>query len=309
MTEPMTDLPCTARVPADVEAPDRILWGLTARQIAILAAAAAIAYLLWRAIGDRVPLAVTAAVLVPVAGAAAVLALGRRDGLPLDAWLLAAVRYRRRPRLAVPTEPVEPSGWGPVSERRPLPAVLRLPATAIDDDGSIAVPDTGSVALVVATTVNVDLRTGPEQAAIVGAYGRWLNSLTGPVQVVVSTQRVDLSSQATRIADAAHELPHPALADAALDYAAFLDELAEHRDPLGRTVTVACVAPAGARGEAVRRAEHTAASLTAVGCRSAVLGAATATTVVVGAVDPFAPTDASWPRTPPNDPVTAARSS
>jgi hypothetical protein len=301
----MVDVPCTARVPADVEAPDRILWNLTARQIAILATAAATAYLLWRTIGHRVPLAVTAVVLVPVAGAAAVLALGRRDGLPLDAWLLAAVGYRRGPRRAVPADLVEAAGSGQAPAREPLPSVLRLPATAIHDDGTITVPDVGSVALVAATTLNVDLRTGSEQAAIVGAYGRWLNSLTGPVQIVVSTQRVDLASQAARIAEAAPGLPHPALADAALDYAAFLDQLAEHRDPLWRTVTVACAAPAGARGEAVRRAEHTAAALTAVGCRSAVLDAGTVTAVVTAAVDPFAPTDASWPRTPPDSPVTA----
>ncbi|GIJ64887.1 PrgI family protein [Virgisporangium aurantiacum] len=300
------DEPCAARVPADVEAPDRILWGLTARQIAILAAAAAVVYLLWQTIGVRLPLPVFAVAVIPVAGAAAALALGRRDGLSLDAWLLAAIRHRRAPRRAVPANPAGSAPFGPDTTGHPLPAVLRLPATAIADDGTITVPDVGSVALVAATTVNVGLRTAGEQAAIVGAYGRWLNSLTGPVQIVVSTQRVDLASQAIRIADAAPHLPHPALSDAALDYAEFLEQVAEQRDPLCRTVTVACTAPAGSRGEAMRRAEHTGAALAAVGCRAAVVDAATATAVLTAAVDPFQPADASWPRTPPHTPVTAA---
>src|SRR6266542_1451886 len=152
--------------------------------------------------------------LIPVAGVSVALALGRRDGLPLDAWLLAAIMYRRGPRRAAPA----PEGataappWAPAVVAEPPPAVLRLPADAIGDDGVIALDDGTAAVLVAATTVNVGLRTGAEQAALVGSYGRWLNSLTGPVQVVVSAQRVDLTSHALRVADSAQSLPHPALA-------------------------------------------------------------------------------------------------
>jgi hypothetical protein len=59
---------------------------------------------------------------------------------------------------------------------------------------------------------------------------------------VIPAQRVDLSSHAQRIADAADTLTNPALAGAAHDYAAFLDDLAARRDPLWRTVTVAVTA-------------------------------------------------------------------
>src|SRR6266542_3697200 len=195
------DVDVRARVPADVEAPDRIVWGLTARQVAILAAAAATGYLVFKAVGTLVPLPVVAIMLIPVAGVSVALALGRRDGLPLDAWLLAAIMYRRGPRRAAPA----PEGataappWAPAVVAEPPPAVLRLPADAIGDDGVIALDDGTAAALVAAT-------------------GRWLNSLTGPVQVVVSAQRVDLTSHALRVADTAQSLPHPALADAALDY-------------------------------------------------------------------------------------------
>src|SRR5450631_1525527 len=57
-----------ARVPADIEAPDRILGDLTARQVAVLAIGAAVAYLAWRALHTRLPVTVLIAAGVPFAG-------------------------------------------------------------------------------------------------------------------------------------------------------------------------------------------------------------------------------------------------
>ncbi len=304
-----TDIEVRARVPADIEAPDRIMWGLTARQVAILAAAAGLGYLVLKTVGRLLPLPVVAILLIPLAGVAVALALGRRDGLPLDAWLWAAIGHRRAPGRAAPApEGIStPPAWAPAGADPP-PAVLRLPAQAISDDGVIDLGD-GATVLVAATTVNVGLRTGAEQAALVGSYARWLNSLTGPVQVVVSAQRVDLTSHALRVADAAQSLPHPALADAALDYCDFLLDVAARRDPLWRTVTIAHTAHGerGAATEAMRRADHTAATLSTLGAQTRVLDGPTASAVLTAAVDPYQFADASWPRTPAQDAVTAPR--
>jgi hypothetical protein len=301
-----------ARVPADIEAPDRIVWGLTARQVAIIGAAAALGYLILRTVGRYLPLPVVAILLIPLAGVSVALALGRRDGLPLDAWLWAAILNRRTPRRAAPAPEgvTRPPAWAPlVAADGPPPAVLRLPARSISDDGVIDLGDGGATVLVAATTVNVGLRTGAEQAALVGAYARWLNSLTGPVQVVVSAQRVDLTSHAMRVADAAQSLPHPALADAALDYSDFLLDVAARRDPLWRTVTIAHTAHGerGAATEAMRRADHTAATLSTLGAQTRVLDGGTATAVLIAAVDPYQYADASWPRIPSHQPVSAPR--
>nr|BFE56367.1 hypothetical protein GCM10020063_008930 [Dactylosporangium thailandense] len=301
-----------ARVPADIEAPDRIVWGLTARQVAILGAAAAIGYLILKSVGRLLPLPAVAILLIPLAGVAFALALGRRDGLPLDAWLWAAIMHHRSPRRAAPAPEgaARAPAWAPAAAAdEPPPAVLRLPADSISDDGVIALGEGGATVLVAATTVNIGLRTGAEQAALVGAYARWLNSLTGPVQVVVSAQRVDLTSHAMRVADAAETLPHPALADAALDYSDFLLDVAARRDPLWRTVTIAHTATGerGAPAEAMRRAEHTAATLATLGAQTRVLDGATASAVLTAAVDPYQYTDASWPRTPVHQPITAPR--
>jgi hypothetical protein len=296
-----------ARIPADVEVPDRIVFNLTARQAAILVVAAAAGYLTVRALGPYVPVPALMLVLTPIAGAAVTLALGRRDGVPLDVWLWAAVRYRRSPRTMVPAPVAAVPAWAPgtAPPAGQVPGLLRLPADAISAGGAVDV-DGGAVALVAATTVNVGLRTGAEQAALVAGYGRWLNSVTGPVQVVVSTRRVDLAAAADRLLDAAAGLPHPALADAAAEHAEFLLDVAEQRDPLWRTVTVACTAPGGpgAAAEALRRAEHAAAALAALGGRTRVLDGPAVAAVLATTVDPFAPVDASWPRALPQQPVT-----
>jgi hypothetical protein len=302
-----------ASIPADVEAPDKLIYGLTARQVAILATAAVIAYGLWRGLTRlHLPLPVVVFALIPIMGVAAGLALGRRDGLSLDAWFLAAILHRRTPKRAVaaPEGLIAAPAWAPTpvpnpGKRQPAPTVLRLPAHAIGEAGVIDLGGNAAT-MVAATTVNIGLRTGGEQYALLGAYARWLNSLTGPVQVAVSTQRVDLSSHAIRISDAAATLGDPNLADAALDYAEFLLDVAARSDPLWRTVTIVCTTPGGkgADIEALRRGEHTASALAALGVDTRVLNGAAATAVLTAAVDPYQYTDASWPRAVATTPVT-----
>jgi hypothetical protein len=382
------------RIPADVEAPDKILYGLTARQVAILAAAAVLAYTVYRVLGPHLPWPVLLACLTPVAAVAALLALGRRDGLSMDAWVLAGIRHTRAPTRLTPTGPPPPApGWAPqpVLTGRGEPTggrgvgVLRLPVDAITDAGVVDTGDGRTVALVAATTVNLTLRTPEEQAALLQGYGRWLNSLTAPVQIVVSAARVDLTAHADRITDTltTHPTPadptpadpapvdpapvdpapvdpapagpaltdpaliNPALAAAARGYADFLTQLAATRDPLWRTVTIAHTSPGGGspgparrvtrrgrsastptptsistststsgsagverarrvrvRGEVRRRAEHTAAALSALGARAAVLDGGRVTGLLATAADPYAPTRATWSRARPGAVVT-----
>ena len=306
---PEVELAPRAAIPADVEAPDKLVYGLTARQVAILTVAAGACYLLWRAVGRLVPPQLAVAGFAPVLAVAAALALGRRDGLGMDAWLLAAVRQRRAPRRLIPApEGVSPPpGWAPQLPDRGGPAVLRLPAQAIGGDGVVGLGGGRAGCLVAATAVNIGLRTGDEQAALLAGYGRWLNGLTGPVQVVVSAQRADLTGHALRVADAADALPVPALADAASGYARFLLEVAARRDPLARTVTIVCTAAGPtAPTEAVRRAEQAAAALAALGVDTRVLDGGAVTAALTAAVDPYQPGDASWPRSLPDAPVTTS---
>ena len=86
------------RLPADIDREDRLLAGLTARQLAYLSAAGLVVAGLWTATRTFVapPIAVVAS--APVAALGAVLALGRRDGLPADRLALAFLRHAKSNR-------------------------------------------------------------------------------------------------------------------------------------------------------------------------------------------------------------------
>jgi hypothetical protein len=278
-----------ARMPADVDAPDKVLYGLTFRQLAILAVAALVFYGSWRALHGLVPVPVLAGAAVLVGGLVFGVAVGRRDGLPLDVWLLAAVRHSRTPHTLSTTDTAErlPSWVDAAAARMPLPAPLRLPATAIDDRGEITLAG-GRAALVAATTVNLALRTSDEQAALIDGFGRWLNSLSTPTQIVVSAQPVDLHTHATILATAAADLP-PALAAACADHAGFLDDLARRRDPLRRQVLLVTTHSAEPEHAARRRADDTARALSGLGVTTRALDGAAVTAALAAAADPYRP--------------------
>jgi hypothetical protein len=245
MTRRDTEPPLRARVHADVERKDALLFGFTFRQLVILTVTGLILYAAWTALARAVPPPVFLAAAIPIAGAAFALAMGRRDGIPLDAWVWHAIRYRRAPhRLVAGAEDVTAApGWvqtttGP-ADRLPLPAPLRLPARGITPDGLVDLGPDGTTALAQASTVAFGLRTAAEQNALVAGFGRWLNSLDAPVQILIRAQPVDLTTLADRIHDRAPSLPHPALEQAALAHVAFLDDLATQRELLHRQVTIA----------------------------------------------------------------------
>ncbi|SRR6266536_2645823 len=240
------------RIPADVDREDRLLADLTARQVAILATAGVVLWLAFMATRHLVPPAVFAGAAAPVALAVVVLALGRRDGLSLDRLAVAAVRQARSPRRLVPA----PEGIHPpptwidpnvAAQAGPPPAPLRLPATAIHPSGPVRLDGDGAVAVAAASTVNFALRTPAEQQALTGAFGRWLNSLQQPAQILIRAHRVDLSAMVTELRRNAPALPHPALERAALGHASFLSGLAGERDLLARQVLVTVREPTAER--------------------------------------------------------------
>jgi hypothetical protein len=281
-----------ARMPADVDAPDKVLYGLTFRQLAILAVAAVIFYGAWQALHSLLPVPVLLGAAVVLGGLVFGLAVGRRDGLSMDVWLLSAVRHSRAPQALSTTDTTATTpDWvqAPASKVM-LPAPLKLPADAIDEQGEINLGAT-KAAMVAATSVNLALRTSDEQAALVDTFGRWLNSLSTPTQIVVSAQPVDLRSHARTLAAAADRMPHPALAQAAADHARFLDDLAERRDPLRRQVLIVTRTTTGELGEhtARRRADQTVRSLSGLGVTTRALDGSAATAALAAAADPYRP--------------------
>lgn len=201
------------------------------------------------------------ALAVPVAVTAVILALGRRDGVPMDRMFLAAIRHRTTPRTRVArpddfqddshSAPAwldarrRPSQEQPETGRRRGHAPLRLPATSVTDSGTnssgtdVGVIDLGADGLAVAavaSTVNFALRTPAEQEALVATFGRYLHSLAAPVQVLIRAERLDLTGQVGELHSGAARLPHPAMQAAALEHADYLTWLADHTVLLRRQV-------------------------------------------------------------------------
>ncbi|MCP2200378.1 hypothetical protein LX90_004069 [Lentzea flava] len=189
-----------------------------------------------------VPLTLFLIVAIPIGVIAAFLAIGQRDGITMDRLVLTALRQRVSPRYRVTapegvhpapewlTHQVNMSGNGnantPHSSTAVVsPAALRLPAEAVTDTGVIDLGNDGVAVVAVCSTINFGLRTPAEQEALVASFGRYLHSLTAPVQVLIRAERLDLSGQVAELREQAGGLPYPALEQAAREHAEYLDQL------------------------------------------------------------------------------------
>lgn len=237
-----------AKIPADVAREDRILGPLTARQTAVLTVTALVLYGgYWASRSFMAPLAY-AVLVAPVSVVVAVVAVGRRDGIGMDQLLFAAVRFHRAPKRRVPAPEgvpelpaLTPTVWKAQAPQSPAP--LRLPCRAVTPTGTLDLAQDGQAALAVCSTLNFHLRTGGEQQALTAAFARWLNSLTGPTQILVRAHRLDATPLIDELTRSAPALPHPALERAALAHADFLGHLAAERDLLTRHVLLVAREP------------------------------------------------------------------
>ncbi len=202
--------PSRIRLPADVEMEDRLAWGLTARQLVILAVTALVCYGVFAAASSALPIPVAAALAAPLALAGVALALGRRDGLSGDRLALAAARHLTQS----PRRVAVPDGLPAVLANAPAQpgvSLLRVPVSAILASGVVELADGTSALLLAASGTSWALRSQEEQAALAEAYGKWLNSLVEPTAITVRSEAVDLTERASAIERAAPGLPHPAL--------------------------------------------------------------------------------------------------
>lgn len=221
------------RIPADVDRPDRLIGTLTARQLAILMAAAIGLWLVWAATRRLVALPVFAAFAVPLAAVAVVLAVGRWHGLPADQLLVAAARQQLTPGRRVPA----PDGIPAHPGQQGLGA-LGLPVQAIDPDGTLHLAGHGHAVLASATAMSFALRTPAEREALAAGFGRYLNSVAQPIQILISAEPVDLTPAIHELVAAAAGLPHPLLEAACRDHADYLTGFAATHRLLRRDVLV-----------------------------------------------------------------------
>jgi PrgI family protein len=283
------------RIPANIDQPDRILAGLSARQLLILLVAGVPAGLLFGVARLLLPLPVAAALAAPPLLVGVALALGRRDGVGLDQLALAALRQHLAPSRLVPAPQgiIPPAAWHqPAAAGQPPIAPLRLPARDLHPQGIIDLGPHCAALVCQASTVNFALRTPAEQQALIGAFARALHALTSPVQILVRIERADLDAHLRHLDHAAGALPHPALEMAAREHARFLGELAGRRDVLRRQTLLVFrdpAPPSQAAASLQRRADELAGLLGACGISLSSLDGPQAAAVLARACDPEAP--------------------
>jgi PrgI family protein len=280
------------RIPADLDRPDRILLGLSARQLAILSAAGLAAWtLVWLLEGLLgLPAAVILASPVGLVGIG--LALGWRDGLPLDRLAMSALGWWWRPkRLVVAPDGVPPA---PTWAGPPGPPVAPLdgPVHGLQPSGVLELGGQGWALVCQATPVNLGLRTPPEQQALLAGFARLLQALAQPVQLLVRTDRADLGPLVTRLREGAAGLPDPGLEQAALAHADWLEGMASEEQVRRRRLLVVLHQPPGTADPAAalaRRAEQAAGLLAAAGVTLIRLDGEAAARLLQAAADPDGP--------------------
>ena len=279
------------RLPADVELEDRLAFGLTARQLAILATTAIVCYASVAALGSLLPLPLACAVVTPLGLLGVGLALGRRDGLSGDRLALAAARHMSQPTRRV----CAPDGLPPALPGQTVQSpvgLLHAPVLAIFASGVIELADGSSCLLLSAAGTSWALRSDEEQAALVEAFGKWLNSLSEPAAITVRSEPVDLADRATQLKRAAEAISEPALRHCAETHAEFLGQLAGEdlrRRQILLVLTTRSRDRHVVRGALERRAAHASGLLRAAGVELNTLEGPHASELLEAALEPPGP--------------------
>ncbi|MBH0777678.1 PrgI family protein [Nocardia bovistercoris] len=325
----MTTTTRSVRIPADIERGDRLLGPFTARQLAVLAVTALALYTLWGATRTVLAPVVFLAAAIPIAVVVTVAVLTRRDGLPADLLLVAAIRHRLRARhlvrargegvLAAPpwiTDRATRTRPRPPNSTRLSARELRLPGAVTEGAGGVGVIDLGGDGLAVvavAGTLNLALRTPTEQDGLVAQLAGWLHTLRQPVQILIRSARLDLTTHISGLRSTAGRML-PELAAAAHDHATHLAQLAADeyltrrqvlliwREPLDQPATttrgvrsprrararreLSAAARRAAEARLLRRMHEAADVLAPLGITVTALDDLEATTVLAGCANP-----------------------
>lgn len=105
----------------------------------------------------------------------------------------------------------------------------------LDIQDDLVLLKSGGVALVLqANAVNFDLLSEKEQDAMIAAYSALLNSLSFPLQIIIRSRKVDISSYLTIVDRQAQRQPNPYLRERILDYKEFVNGLVQQGEVLDK---------------------------------------------------------------------------
>lgn len=101
-------------------------------------------------------------------------------------------------------------------------------------DDLIFLKDGGAALVLQTTAVNFDLLTELEQVAIISAFGQTLNSLSFPIQIVIRSQRLDITSYLRLLNMAISTQANPLLSKLMEKYRSFVQSLIKQNEVLDK---------------------------------------------------------------------------
>jgi len=94
--------------------------------------------------------------------------------------------------------------------------------------------DGGAAIIMESTSLNFDLLSEKEQEAVIAAYAALLNSLTFPIQIIVRSQRKDISNYMKFLDEKTQELKNEKLLSMMEGYKVFITESIKKKNVLGK---------------------------------------------------------------------------
>jgi len=113
------------------------------------------------------------------------------------------------------------------------PSQQHLPVADITDD-IVLYKDGGAALVMESTSLNFGLLSEKEQEAVIAAYAALLNSLSFSVQIVIRTQRKDISSYLIYLDAAAKKIANPKLTNLMAGYRRFIVDSIKKKNVLGK---------------------------------------------------------------------------
>lgn len=108
-----------------------------------------------------------------------------------------------------------------------------LPIADIVDD-LVMYKDGGAAIILETTSLNFGLLSEKEQQAVIAAYAALLNSLSFAIQIVVRSQRKDISSYMEYLDEASGKIQNPKLVEIMTGYKNFVSETIKKKNVLGK---------------------------------------------------------------------------
>jgi hypothetical protein len=125
------------------------------------------------------------------------------------------------PYLSIPDKPLT------------APSQTHIPVADILDD-MVVYKDGGAALVMESTSLNFGLLSEKEQQAVIAAYAALLNSLSFSVQIVIRTQRKDITSYMKYLEGASKKIVNPKLSYLLESYKRFITESIKKKNVLGK---------------------------------------------------------------------------